>query len=63
MLCTHCEHLRSCRHQCMLLPKGRTCGDCTHLKRCVALFHGDPKNTSCGFEPIRFMQKGKEKHG
>lgn len=57
MICINCEYLHNCRHQCMNLPKGKTCADCMHIKKCILLFHGDANNISCGFEPIRFKEK------
>lgn len=56
MECARCEYYKAknCRHQCMLLPDGKTCGDYIHIERCELMFHGNSANKSCGFEPIRF---------
>lgn len=58
MECCRCEYYKqhNCKHQCMLLPEGKTCNDCIYLEKCVFMFHGNPQNTSCGFEPIRFKE-------
>ncbi len=39
---------------CMQLPEGKTCGDCAHIGRCVAMFGMKPSDTSCSFFPRRF---------
>jgi hypothetical protein len=48
MECVRCNYykIHNCQHQCMNLPKGKTCNDCMHIKKCVLMFHGDLKNTS-----------------
>ncbi len=38
------------------LPEGKTCADCAHIERCMMMFHGNPKNTMCGWEPIKFKE-------
>ena len=65
MECSGCEYYkaRNCKRQCMLLPKGKTCGDCVHKVRCVTMFGAKPENTSCGFEPIRFIEKKEKPNG
>lgn len=40
---------------CMQLPAGKTCGDCVHVKRCVAIFGHKPADTYCDFFPRRFL--------
>jgi hypothetical protein len=40
---------------CMNLPDGKTCGDCVHLRRCVAIFGHKPEDTYCDFFPRRFQ--------
>jgi len=40
---------------CMNLPNGATCGDCVHVRRCVAIFGRKPTDTSCDFFPRRFL--------
>lgn len=57
MECKDCPNKKKCRHQCMDLPEGKTCGDCFHVARCVMMFGAKPENTSCDFEPVRFRQK------
>lgn len=38
----------------MALPPGKTCGDCRHCARCVAMFGHVATDTSCDFHPSRF---------
>lgn len=59
MVCGNCDHYKAhnCKHQCMDLPEGMTCGDCIHKARCIAIFGAKESNTSCDFEPIRFKAK------
>jgi hypothetical protein len=38
----------------MRLPAGKTCGDCAHVRKCVAMFGHVPADTSCDFYPSRF---------
>ena len=40
----------------MLLPNGKTCGDCGHIKRCKAMFGHVEADTSCDWYPIRFRE-------
>lgn len=40
----------------MRLPAGKTCGDCAHVRRCVAMFGHEQGDTSCDFYPSRFRQ-------
>lgn len=42
----------------MRLPPGKTCGDCAHVRRCVAMFGHVPADTACDFYPSRFRQVG-----
>ena len=37
------------------LPEGKTCADCAHCSRCVALFGVDKENVACDFIPPRFQ--------
>lgn len=40
----------------MLLPDGKTCGDCLHWPKCRALISDlDSANRSCDFAPSRFV--------
>lgn len=55
MSCENCEHLHGCRHQCMELPEGMTCGQCVHVYRCSSIFGCNPESTVCDFYPIRFQ--------
>ena len=41
----------------MSLPVGKTCGDCVHCERCVALFGHQPRNEVCDWAPSRFYDK------
>ena len=57
--CADCEHLHNCKHQCLDLPAGRTCGECACFSWC-SVFCGDrvqADNTSCDWEPVRFREK------
>jgi hypothetical protein len=38
----------------MRLPASKTCGDCAHVRRCVAMFGHVLTDTSCDFYPSRF---------
>jgi hypothetical protein len=38
----------------MRLPRGKTCDDCVHIRRCVAFGFSSPERTSCDFWPSRF---------
>ena len=38
----------------MLLPAGKTCADCQHLRRCTMLFAVVAENEWCDFHPVRF---------
>lgn len=42
------------RADSMLLPAGKTCGDCARLDHCVWLFGCAPGNTKCDWSPSRF---------
>lgn len=41
----------------MRLPVGKTCGDCAHLARCVAMFGAVAGSLVCDFSPSKFMPK------
>ncbi len=41
----------------MRLPEGKTCGDCVHTSRCVALFGHTGVDTSCDFHPSRYRER------
>lgn len=40
--------------RCMILPEGKTCGDCSHVRRCTSIFGAKVEDTWCGFHPRRF---------
>lgn len=41
----------------MKLPKGVTCGDCIHIRRCRAIFgHAEP-DIYCDWSPSRFQAR------
>ena len=42
---------------CMELPAGKTCGDCIHTYRCVAIFGHTAADTYCDWFPRRFNPK------
>ncbi|MEQ9948151.1 MULTISPECIES: hypothetical protein [Pectobacterium] len=37
----------------MRLPKGKSCGDCVHIKRCKAIFGHAETDTYCDWSPSR----------
>lgn len=41
----------------MRLPADKTCADCSHLARCVALFGCASTNRYCDWSPSRFVQR------
>lgn len=61
MECRNCNHYKehNCKRQCMDLPDGMTCSDCTHINRCMKMFSTKPENRYCGFEPVKFKKKQK----
>lgn len=41
---------------CMVLPAGKTCADCRHLRRCLAFgFTASEHEPVCSFFPRRFL--------
>lgn len=38
----------------MRLPKGTTCGDCAHIRRCSLMFGHTTTDTYCDWSPSRF---------
>jgi len=38
----------------MRLPKGVTCGDCVHARRCTLIFGHTETDTYCDWSPSRF---------
>lgn len=51
---------KNCKHQCMFLPDGMTCGDCINIDWCSKVYGVKPRYTSCGFEPIKFKAKAEK---
>ncbi|HCR58303.1 hypothetical protein [Raoultella terrigena] len=49
----------------MQLPVGKTCGDCTHIPRCKAIFGHTETDTYCDWSPSRavFSQQLRKKGG
>jgi len=48
----------------MRLPPGKTCGDCWHLRRCLAFgFTKNEERTGCDFHPNRFADAGFKNDG
>jgi hypothetical protein len=47
----------------MRLPVGKTCAQCIHLPRCVAMFGAQPENRVCDFSPSRFTLAGERGKG
>lgn len=43
----------------MDLPNGKTCGDCTHCRRCCSMFGHIPGDEVCDWHPSRFVEKVK----
>lgn len=41
----------------MVLPAGRTCGDCAHFERCNAMFGHIAADEVCDWSPSRFRQR------
>jgi hypothetical protein len=39
---------------CMALPEGKTCGDCVHVRHCIAFYAHTESDTYCNFFPRRF---------
>lgn len=62
MECRNCDYYKAknCKHQCMFLPDGMTCGDCINIDWCSKVYGVKPRYTSCGFEPIRFKAKAEK---
>lgn len=44
-------------YKSMNLPKGKTCGDCIHIRRCNALFGHMATDEACDWFPIRFRER------
>jgi len=39
----------------MRLPGGKTCGDCTHIRRCKAIYGHVETDSYCDWSPSRFV--------
>ena len=46
---------------CMILPEGKTCGDCVHVARCRGVFGHTPTDTVCDWFPRRFREAKQRK--
>lgn len=46
----------------MRLPVGTTCGNCVHLRRCVAIFGHTDTDTTCDWSPSRFHARPTVQH-
>lgn len=44
----------------MRLPKGVTCGDCVHIRRCSAIYGHTETDTYCDWSPSRFRAAPKD---
>lgn len=42
---------------CMELPAGKTCGDCAHVRHCIAFYAHTETDTYCDFFPRRFVER------
>ena len=42
---------------CMRLPYGVRCGDCTYVSRCVAMFGKSPTDDTCDWFPRKFSRR------
>jgi hypothetical protein len=40
----------------MRLPTGKTCGDCAHIRRCMAIFGHVETDKHCDWSPSRFVE-------
>lgn len=49
--CANCGHVPE---ECMCLPAGRTCGDCTRYIGCKRLFGCKFDATVCDWHPVQF---------
>lgn len=71
--CVHCARLESdhkngecqwthagapsTRFDTLNLPKGKTCGDCVHIPRCMAIFGHIPADETCDWFPVRYLDR------
>jgi hypothetical protein len=54
MMCLSNGQTGTKRFETMLLPDGKTCGDCRHVRRCIGMgFTESASETECDFFPIR----------
>lgn len=52
-----CCHDSSCDEKtCMVLPEGKTCGDCVHMSRCKVMFGHVETDTYCDWFPRKFRE-------
>lgn len=40
----------------MMLPPGKTCGDCIFCRHCCAIYGHVPADTKCDFWPSRYKE-------
>ncbi len=52
-----CTDKKCTTETCMQLPEGKTCGNCRHELRCVAMFGHTSTDTYCDWFPRRFVEK------
>lgn len=50
-----CADKKCTPETCMNLPMGITCGDCSHIGRCKAIFGHAETDTVCDWFPRRFL--------
>ena len=60
-----CSPAAPCRYGCCAclsaLPTSKTCSDCVHVVRCVAIFGQQETDTACQWIPSRaLIRAGKE---
>jgi len=59
-----CCHEKSCTPEdCMILPDGKTCGDCVHRRWCENIIGKTLQDDTCDFFPRRFTCKTAQKEG
>lgn len=48
---------KSCTPETCMGLSGKTCGDCVHAERCVAMYGKRREDISCDFFPRKFREK------
>lgn len=57
---TACCALKECSEStCMVLPSGKTCGDCVRVDYCTAIWGQKKTSAECGYFPCRFCEPPK----